>query len=145
MLPRLPKFVSALMSRRGAAPDRPSDEQWSEPWLPSATYAARGRASATTYRTRTAAPAAAGTQTSSVSAPWSAARPSASTSAPPASRPAGSPARCVGPPPRAAEPPRSALFHDHVLKWVTAHDHGRCPEWLHVKLRHNRTLSVQAK
>ena len=45
------------------------------PWLPSATCAARGRASATTSRSHTAAPRAAGTRTSSASAPWSGRRP----------------------------------------------------------------------
>src|SRR5215469_3782267 len=42
------------------------------PWLPSAMCAAKGRVSATTCRTRTAGPRAAGTRTFSACARWSA-------------------------------------------------------------------------
>ena len=95
--PRLPRAAISSFTPAGEC----------RPWLPTATSAARGRASATASRTRTAAPRAAGTPTSSACARWSAGPPSGSTCAPRASRPARSPASPRFLPPSVSRHPAS--------------------------------------
>ena len=81
-----------------AATSLPNHTNGANPWLLSATSAARGRASATGSPTRTAAPLAAGIPTSRWCTPRSTGRPSACTCARPASRPGRSPAEATAPP-----------------------------------------------